>query len=59
MFLAAASDVFREGILTLVLKGRYGLGDAAAVAVALRGWDLVIDVVWLTAARVAGRRPRT
>ncbi len=49
----------REGILTLVLKGRYGFGDAAALSVALRGWDLVIDVVWLTAARVAGRRPRT
>ncbi|HVA44577.1 MAG TPA: hypothetical protein VNF50_13935 [Acidimicrobiales bacterium] len=46
----------REGILTLVLKGRYGFGDAAALSVALRGWDLVIDVVWLTAARVAGRR---
>jgi len=25
------------------------------MAVALRAWDLVIDVVWLTAARVGGR----
>jgi uncharacterized membrane protein YbhN (UPF0104 family) len=49
----------REGILTLVLRGRYGFGDAAAMAVALRAWDVVVDVVWVVTARVAGRRRRT
>lgn len=45
----------REGVLTLVLRQRYGFGDAAAVAVALRAADLVVDVVWLAVARLGGR----
>lgn len=46
----------REGVMTLILRARYGFGDAAALAVVLRAWDLCIDVAWLAAARVAGAR---
>ena len=49
----------REGILTLVLRTRYGFGDAAGLAIALRGWDVAIDLLWLAAARIAGRLPPT
>ncbi|HEV2368650.1 MAG TPA: hypothetical protein VGR90_02165, partial [Acidimicrobiales bacterium] len=46
----------REGVMTLILRARYGFGDAAALAVVLRAWDLCIDLAWLAAARVAGAR---
>ena len=48
----------REGILTLVLRGRYGFGDAAAIAVALRAWDVVVDIIWVLTARLAGAQGR-
>ncbi|MGQ0616019.1 MAG: hypothetical protein ACT4PW_03360 [Acidimicrobiia bacterium] len=37
----------REGALATILSARYGLGDAAAVAVASRVWDTVIEAAWL------------
>lgn len=46
----------REGILTLVLRTRFGFGDAAALAVALRAWDIAIDIIWVITARLAGLR---
>ncbi|HZU72780.1 MAG TPA: hypothetical protein VE990_08415 [Acidimicrobiales bacterium] len=46
----------REGIMTLILKSRFGFGDAAAVSVVLRGWDLCLDVAWFSASRLAARR---
>jgi glycosyltransferase 2 family protein len=49
----------REGVLALVLRHRFGFGDAAAAAVALRASDLVVDVVWLAIARITGRRRLT
>jgi len=45
----------REGVLTLILRSRYGFGDAAALAVVLRAWDLCVDCVWLVTARLAAR----
>lgn len=48
----------REGIMTLVLRQRFGFGDAAALAVALRAWDLAVDVVWVSGARLAALRRR-
>jgi uncharacterized membrane protein YbhN (UPF0104 family) len=46
----------REGVLAAILHHRYPLGDAAAVAVALRVWDLAFELTWL--AIVAAARMR-
>lgn len=37
----------REGAMAALLASRYGLGDGAALAVASRVWDTVIELVWL------------
>lgn len=37
----------REGAMAAILVDRYGLGDGAALAVAARVWDTVIEVLWL------------
>lgn len=45
----------REAVMASVLRDRFGLGDAAAVAVALRVWDLAFELLWLA---IAGARSR-
>jgi uncharacterized membrane protein YbhN (UPF0104 family) len=37
----------REGVIAGILSSRYPLGDAAAVAVAWRAWELLFECVWL------------
>lgn len=37
----------REGAMAALLADRYGLGDGAALAVAARVWDTVIELAWL------------
>jgi hypothetical protein len=37
----------REGILAALLQHRFGLGDAAALAVAARVWDVAFELLWL------------
>jgi uncharacterized membrane protein YbhN (UPF0104 family) len=37
----------REGAIAGILSTRFGLGDAAALAVALRAWEIVFEGVWL------------
>lgn len=49
----------REGFIAAFLRHRFGLGDAAALAVALRVWDLVFELTWLAIVAVAARRPAT
>ncbi len=46
----------REGVLAALLAHRFSLGDAAAFAVAMRAWDFAFELIWLSAAAVAGRR---
>lgn len=46
----------REGVIVAVLSDRVGVGDAAALAVALRAWDFVIELGFLAVATVVGRR---
>jgi len=46
----------REGVIAAVLADRFGLGDAAALAVALRAWDFVFELGFLGAAAWLGRR---
>ena len=48
----------REGILAALLRHRFGLGDAAALAVALRVWDLCFELTWLALIAAATRRRR-
>jgi uncharacterized membrane protein YbhN (UPF0104 family) len=37
----------REGALAAILAARFGLGDAAALAVVARVWDTAIELIWL------------
>ncbi|MGH9063459.1 MAG: lysylphosphatidylglycerol synthase domain-containing protein, partial [Acidimicrobiales bacterium] len=37
----------REGLMGLMLGPRFGLGDALALAVAWRAWELAFELVWL------------
>lgn len=39
----------REGAVAALLAARYGLGDAAAIAVVARVWDTGIELLWLAA----------
>ncbi|MBK9180821.1 MAG: flippase-like domain-containing protein [Acidimicrobiales bacterium] len=48
----------REGVITALLARTYPLGDAAAVAVALRAWDFAFEVLFLGLASLADRRRR-
>jgi uncharacterized membrane protein YbhN (UPF0104 family) len=48
----------REGVMAALLHTRFGLGNAAALAVALRGYEFVIELVWLAAASALARRVR-
>jgi glycosyltransferase 2 family protein len=45
----------REGVIVAILAGEFGVGDAAALAVALRAWDLVFEVGFLAVATWVGR----
>lgn len=45
----------REGVIVAVLAGEYGVGDAAALAVALRAWDFVFELGFLAVATWVGR----
>jgi uncharacterized membrane protein YbhN (UPF0104 family) len=47
----------REGILAGLLTHRFGAADAAALAIALRVWDLAVELPWVAAAALT-RRPR-
>jgi uncharacterized membrane protein YbhN (UPF0104 family) len=37
----------REGAIAGILSTRYGLGDAAALAIALRAWEIAFECIWL------------
>lgn len=49
----------REAFVTVFLRDRFGFADAAALAAALRVWDLVFELTWLAivGARARRRRP--
>lgn len=49
----------REAFVTVFLRDRFGFADAAALAAALRVWDLAFEVTWLAivGARARRRRP--
>ena len=50
----------REGALIALLSGRFGGADATALALALRVWDLSVELPWVGVAVVANRlRPAT
>lgn len=46
----------REAVLASILQPRFGLGDAAAIAVVLRAWDFGVELVWLAVAVAITRR---
>ena len=45
----------REGVIVAVLYREFGVGDAAALAVALRAWDFVFELGFLAVATWVGR----
>jgi glycosyltransferase 2 family protein len=45
----------REGVIVAVLAQEFGVGDAAALAVALRAWDFVFELGFLGVATWVGR----
>jgi uncharacterized membrane protein YbhN (UPF0104 family) len=45
----------REGVIVAVLAREFGVGDAAALAVLLRAWDLVFELGFLAVATWVGR----
>jgi uncharacterized membrane protein YbhN (UPF0104 family) len=47
----------REGAIAGILAHRYGLGDAAALAVVLRAWEIVIECAWLAIVHHPAFRP--
>jgi hypothetical protein len=49
----------REAFITVFLRDRFGFADAAALAAALRVWDLAFELTWLAivGARARRRRP--
>jgi len=46
----------REGVIATVLADRFGIGDAAALAVLLRAWDFAFELVFLGGASWFGRK---
>jgi len=48
----------REGVVAALLAPRFGLGNAAAMAVAFRAWDFVFELVWIGIALLWERRSR-
>lgn len=49
----------REGVIAAILAERFGVGDAAAMAVLLRAWDFIFELVFLAGATWFGRNSRT
>lgn len=49
----------REGVVAALLAPRFGLGTAAAMAVAFRAWDFVFELIWIGIAVTWERRSRT
>lgn len=49
----------REAVLAGLLQPRFGLGNAAALAVALRAWEFLIELVWLGIAASLRRSAHT
>lgn len=48
----------REGIMVVLLGARFGVGDALALAVAWRAWELAFELSWLGGGLLMGlRRP--
>ncbi len=45
----------RETLLTTLLTARFGLGDALAFSVALRAWEILLELLFLAVAAYAGR----
>jgi glycosyltransferase 2 family protein len=48
----------REGVVAALLEPRFGLGTAAAMAVAYRVWDFGFELVWLSIALAWERRTK-
>ena len=46
----------REGALVALLKARFGVGDAAALAVAWRAWEFGFELAWLGLGTALSRR---
>lgn len=46
----------REGVIAALLADRFGLGDAAALAVVLRAYELAVELAFVGVAVVIGRR---
>ncbi|GAC1479062.1 MAG: hypothetical protein NVS1B12_16030 [Acidimicrobiales bacterium] len=46
----------REGAMVALLRGRFGVGDAAALAVAWRAWEFAFELVWLAVGTAFGPR---
>lgn len=49
----------REGVLAALLTHRFGVADATALAVALRAWDLAVELPWVAAAATRARQARS
>jgi uncharacterized membrane protein YbhN (UPF0104 family) len=48
----------REGVLIALLSSRFGGGDATAMALALRVFDLTVEAPWVLGSLVVNRRSR-
>lgn len=48
----------REGVVAALLAPRFGLGNAAAMAVVFRAWDFAFELVWIGIAVTWERRTR-
>jgi uncharacterized membrane protein YbhN (UPF0104 family) len=48
----------REGTIALLLAPRFGAGNAATIAVAMRAWDFLFELVWIGIALAWERRHR-
>jgi uncharacterized membrane protein YbhN (UPF0104 family) len=46
----------REGVVAVLLAPTVGAGNAAAIAVAMRAWDFLFELVWIAIALVWDRR---
>jgi len=45
----------REGVIAAALAGRFGLGEAATLAILYRAWDFAFELAWLGVALRWGR----
>ena len=48
----------REGVLIALLGGRFGAGNVTAMALALRVFDLTVELPWVLGSVIANRRHR-